>query len=397
MKKVFYATLALGALILASCQKENSVNGTKVESPVFTAYIDTDAPAGQPETKTVLDGNKSEWKSGDAIRVLNGTNIKGCDAVYTTTDNGASATFTTTADKFTGTEFIAMYPASPAGSAWWNAAADKTVNKLWLTDTQDAVEGGYDPTAHIAVAYTDTKSFVFKNVVALLKISVLGTGVKNISVSADNIAGNFSYNTATGDVIKTGDGYSNKSMVTLSGTFTDGKDYYIAVLPGTYSEFALSVNGITVNKKSSDVTFKSGKIYNLGSVRAPFNWGVVGGFNSWAVSSPVLLYDTDGDGIYELKGQSLVEGFKFVRFPECGWTYAFGVHKPENGSFVFDTEMNGGWYTVYTNNISDKKENIIVSDTSKKWDIYIYEFASETWGQGINYTVLPAGDPTPSK
>ena len=57
MKKVFYATLALGALILASCQKENSVNGPKVESPVFTAYIDTDAPAGQPETKTVHKGN----------------------------------------------------------------------------------------------------------------------------------------------------------------------------------------------------------------------------------------------------------------------------------------------------------------------------------------------------
>ena len=40
MKKVFYATLALGALILASCQKENSAVLPKVDSPVFTAHID---------------------------------------------------------------------------------------------------------------------------------------------------------------------------------------------------------------------------------------------------------------------------------------------------------------------------------------------------------------------
>lgn len=394
MKKVIYATLALGALILASCQKENSVNGPKVESPVFTAYIDTDAPAGQPETKTVLKGNKSEWVSGDAIRVLN---ENGNAAKYAAQNDGATATFKTT-EVFTGTEFIAMYPAEPAKSA---SLSKKIVHNLSLTDAQTADEdGGYDPNAHIAVAYTNINSFVFKNVVALLKISVLGNGVNTISVSGEKIAGNFSYNTATGEVTKTGDGYSNPSKVTLSGPFTGGKDYYIAVLPGEYPEFALSVNGITVNKKSTKVTFESGKIYNLGSVRAPFDWGVVGGFNGWDTASPALLYDTDGDGIYELKGQSLkalenkAEGFKFVRVPDCSWDHAFGVHA-EN--YIFDNEMKGNWYGVYTNNMGDKTHNILVSDTSKKWDIYIYVFISADWGQGINFTVRSEGSDAPSK
>ena len=59
--------------------------------------------------------------------------------------------------------------------------------------------------------------------------------------------------------------------------------------------------------------------------------------------------------------------------------------------------MKGGWYGVYTNNMGDKTNGILVSDTSNKWDIYIYEFASGDWGQGLNFTVLPAGTATPKK
>ena len=395
MKKSFIATIVLGALVIASCQKENDY-APKAESPVFTASFDTEAPA-DPDTKTQLkdvDGvKKSYWVSGDAIRLFNGTNTTGCTADYTTTDEDATASFTTTEKGYTGTKFIATYPASEANYAWWNSTKDNIINKLWLRNEQEAVKGGYDPKAHIAVAYTNTKELAFKNVVALLKISVLGTGVDKISVSAENIAGNFSYNTETGEVSKTNKDYSNRSTVTLSGTFTDGKDYYIAVLPGTYPEFALSVNGITVNKKSN-VIFKRGKIYNLGSVRAPFNWGVVRALNNWNEKSPILLYDTDGDGIYELKNQNIDGGFKFVRVPDCSWDHAFGVHA-EN--YNFDTEMKGGWYGVYTNNMADKGKNILVSDTSKNWDIYIYTSISGDWGQGLNFTVLPAGTATPSK
>ena len=393
MRKSYFAIIALGALVIASCQKENSAVLPKVDSPVFTATLD-----GDSDTKTVLverDGKKkSEWRDGDAIRVLN---EKGNAVDYTTQDSGETATFTTTKD-FTGTEFIAMYPASPAGSV---SLSNKKVYKLWLNDAQTADEdGGYDPNAHIAVAYTNTKEFVFKNVVALLKISVLGTGVENLSVSGsgDKIVGNFTYNPATGEVTTNdGIGYYNPSKVTLSGTFTDGKDYYIAVLPGTYSEFALSVNGITVNKKSSDVTFESGKIYNLGSVRAPYNWGVVGKFNGWKETSPTLLYDTDGDGIYELKNHSLAgqegaEGFKFVRVPDCSWSNAFGVH----ADFNFDTTMNGGWYEVKTNDMGNKTQNIVVSNTTTNWDIYIYSGSSYGVPSFI-FTVLSAGSATPKK
>lgn len=385
MKKVFYATLALGALILASCQKENSVELPKVDSPVFTAHIDGG------DTKTVLNGKMSEWVSGDAIRVLN---EKGAYANYTTTDNGAKATFTTTTEGFTGTKFVALYPAAPAGDVTWESPS--VLKKLWLTDNQSTVEGGYDSNAHIAVAYTDKTNFVFKNAVALLKVSVLGTGINKISVSSkgEKIVGNFSYDLNTGAISTNESGYYNPSTVTLSGTFTNGKDYYIAILPGTYTAFELSVNGISVKKKTASVTFNSGKIYDLGAVRAPFNWGVVGGMNSWTVSEPIVLFDTDEDGIFELKEQDLTGGFKFVRLPDCTWADQIGVHSE---SFVFDTEMKGSWYQVYTNNKGDKDKNIVVSDTSTKWDIYIYAPTTADWGQEIKFTVVPTGSTTPSK
>ena len=387
MKKVFYATLALGALILASCQKENSVELPKVDSPVFTAHID----AG---TKTALsaDGTKSEWRSGDAIRVLNES---GAAANYTTTDNGATATFKTTEKGFTGTKFVALYPATPAGDVTWESPS--VLKKLWLTDNQSTVEGGYDSNAHIAVAYTDKTNFVFKNAVALLKVSVLGTGINKISVSSkgEKIVGNFSYDLNTGAISTNESGYYNPSTVTLSGTFTNGKDYYIAILPGTYTAFELSVNGISVKKKTASVTFNSGKIYDLGAVRAPFNWGVVGGFNSWNNLSPALLYDTDGDGIFELKNQDLTDGLKFIHVPECSWDNSFGAWKKP---FIFDTEIStGNWYQIKTYfEFYKQKENVYVSDVTKKWDIYAYELTTQD-GLEIFYTIIPAGSATPSK
>ena len=268
MRKSFIATLVLGALVIASCQKENDY-APKAESPVFTASFDTEAPA-DPDTKTHLEVDnkvkKSLWDSGDVIRLFNGTNTTGCTADYTTEYGGATVSFKTNVKGYTGTQFIATYPASEADYAWWNSTKDNIINKLWLTDTQTAVEGGYDPKAHIAVAYTNTKELAFKNVVALLKISVSGTGVENISVSADKIVGNFSYNTEKGEVSKTRDDYSNPSKVTLSGTFTDGKDYYIAVLPGTYSTLTLKVNDKVFKTKATESEFKANSIYNMGTV-----------------------------------------------------------------------------------------------------------------------------------
>lgn len=374
MRKSFIATLALGALVIASCQKENDY-APKAESPVFTASFDTEAPA-DPDTKThlVVDNKvkKSLWDKYDAIRLLNGTNATDCDAVYSTENEGETASFTTEKVGYKGSEFIAMYPAEPAGSAWWNSKYDKTVNKLWLNNTQTAVEGGYDPKTHIAVAYTNTKELAFKNVVALLKISVSGTGVENISVSADKIVGNFSYNTETGEVSKDREEYSNPSTVTLSGTFTDGKDYYIAVLPGTYSSLTLSVNGKDYKTKATESKFKANSIYNMGTVNGSKTLYLKPNAK-WMEYSPWFAVYLYGNGKEEWVKMDAVgeEGYYKAEVPSKYTNVIFCRMDPASKDF--------GWGNKWTQtkDLTFEATNNCYTVTEGTWDEGVWSLYSE--------------------
>lgn len=134
----------------------------------------------------------------------------------------------------------------------------------------------------------------------------------------------------------------------------------------------------------------------MGEVDADYpvcEYAIVGGFNSWDLSNPYPLKDTDGDGIFEYKNLKLTsDGFKFV-LPGNGWTNAFGAYKD---GFKFDNEMNGAWYEVSTNNLGGQSNNILVSDTTSNWDIYIYCKEEATWGKKYRYIVVKAGSPTPT-
>ena len=328
MRKSYFAIIALGALVIASCQKENSAVLPKVDSPVFTATLDED-------TKTALDetGKKSEWVSGDAIRVLNGTNTDGCAAEYTTTNSGEYATFTTVVTGFKGDAFIAMYPASQAGNAWWNDDYDQIVNKLKLKPSQTAVAGGYDPEAHIAVAYSKTKTLSFSNAVSLLKFTCGSDNISEVCVYANAkatggtgtesknvLSGDFNFNTKTNEVItETGDDIPTNNYVKVTGTFVKGKTYYIACLPTTFTEgFTVEVvsNGIKGEDKKTEkpYTLKRNMILNLGTVEyvAPTMQTVYLNPGPWTSDNAVLsvyfwgagegwadFADADGDGRYE--------------------------------------------------------------------------------------------------
>ena len=279
MRKSFIATLVLGALVIASCQKENDY-APKAESPVFTASFDTEAPA-DPDTKTQLvegvDGvKKSYWVSGDAIMVINGKGDGNVRAEYTTTDNGASATFKkTTEGSFSGTEFMALYPASPAGSAIWKIAFPKNIDNLWLTGTQSPKADSYDPQAHLAYARAVNNTFSFSNMVALLKFTIATTSEKVSSISVkvpdgEYVAGNFNCKVKVGKdpmaFYKDAGGNEHLSTASLTGTFEAGKSYYLAVLPGDYSALTLSVNGKVFKTKAGKSTFNANSIYNMGTV-----------------------------------------------------------------------------------------------------------------------------------
>ena len=412
MKKLIFTTMAISALFLSvSCQKENVNDAPKGKGVVFTAYVDGVDPV-DPDTKTVIGKNESnetvsKWSGDERIWILNGNNTWKKAFVATAAEPSEKVIFSEESSEaaLEGKNYIAVYPASPANDSWWNSGEDNYyVDKLWLTNSQTATAGSYDPSAHIALAHTTTNSLYFKNMVALLKFTAKSANVTSIKVTVSEneaLAGNFSCDPVN-EKIATNHvqdyKYALYNYVELKGTFEAGKDYYIAVLPGTYSSLKLEVNGKVVKTKEEGASFSRNKIYAMGEVDADYpvcEYGFVGGFNSWDLSNPYPLKDTDGDGIFEYKNLKLTsDGFKFV-LPGQKWTNAFGAWKD---GFYFDKEMtSGAWYDVYTNNLGEHSKNILVSDTTSNWDIYIYCAQEANWGKGYKYIVVKAGSPTPSK
>ena len=417
MKRIITSTLLLSALALFSaCQKSEQQTPAKGESIVFTASF-------APETKTVIDetGKKSLWNQ-DEIRIFNGKQTESgayeSQKYVTKAINAATADFEIE-DKtatFTGDKFIAVYPYNNSSSAWWNGSADKVINHLWLVNVQRAFEGTYDPLSHVAVAYTENHELSFKNACTLLKFTIQSDNIQEIwfeSNDGTKISGNFGFNTENNEIYTGNTEYTNFSHVAVKDGFKKGKTYYMSCIPaeltsGFTIKVVANIDGKNVNGENiaytKSIKLDRNKIYNLGditykesTVKPVFDYGIVGGFNSWNVSAPLQFVDTDGDGIYECKDVNLKaqegqgEGFKFV--VNNSWDKAFGVH----GDFDFDTAITGWYEGVYTNNLVDKGHNIKVSDTSKNWDIYIYAKQEESWGRELAFTILPAGSPTPTK
>lgn len=182
------------------------------------------------------------------------------------------ATFTTTTEGFTGEQFLALYPANACGSVTLDITYLK---KLWLSPVQTAKAGSYAPEAHLAYAYAEGNSLLFKNMVALLKFTIAAGSkdVSSISVSVPTpesgskkgyIAGNFTYDTESKNYYNE-DG-SLSTTVALTGTFDAGQTYYMAVLPGTYSSLTLKVNDKEYKTKSTESEFVASKVYDLGSI-----------------------------------------------------------------------------------------------------------------------------------
>ena len=278
----------------------------------------------------------------------------------------------------------------------------------------------------MAVAYTENHELSFKNACTLLKFTIQSDNIQEIWFESNDgapISGNFGFNTETNEIYTGNKEYTNFSHVAVKDGFTKGKTYYMSCIPAVLnSGFTIkvvanidgkNVNGenivynksIKIDRYNKSIKLDRNKIYDLGNItykessaKPVFDYGIVGGFNDWKVSAPLQFVDTDGDGIYECKDVKLKanegqgEGFKFV--VNNSWDYSFGAWKEP---FVFDTEMKGGWYEVSTNNLGGQGKNILVSDTSEKWDIYIYVKVEAEWGRTLAYTVLPAGSPTPTK
>ena len=325
---------AVALMALVSCNKE--VTPSEEIAPVgetvtFTAYAD-----GADVTKAQLnDDQQSEWVSGDAITIHNGTS----GYEFVTTEAGAKADFSYTGNDFSGEKFIAVYP---AGEYTVDVAA-KTVN-VNIPKWQEAKAGTYHKDAAIAVAYSENMSLSFKNTTALLKFSVNMDNVTHVYFEGNNsevLVGDIKVNLvkdeASVDGLKVSaiclentDDAKVAECYAYNGFFTKGETYYMAVAPQTFENGVVlkikrkledeTTEEIVVRSTSGKVVTKASSILNLGEIggmsyttqelveKIYLKPGVWGDANAWFAAhfyNPIggtvdIRMTLNEDGLYEV-------------------------------------------------------------------------------------------------
>ncbi len=292
MRKSVYLLAVLFAIATA-CSKEVAETpyyGEDVNpnAPVFKAGIETKATLNVVNSTTA----KVNWANGDGLTIWNGTQT----AAYSTTDSGSSATFTTGDEFSAAANYVAIYPAD--GSAAFSAGSVTTT----LPAAQTAVAGTFDPAASIAVATSTSTSLSFNNLVTYIQFTIpVGmndlTSVSFKGNAGEKVAGAVTIDTATPALTATG-----SATATLSGSFTEGETYYLAVAPGNYaSGYTLTIvrDSDTYEMKSTkDVTFVRSNSRNIGELFTEGMGIVLGGS---AVASPVTMKQTlENDNLYAI-------------------------------------------------------------------------------------------------
>ena len=258
MKKYIFMAVA-GMLALSSCSNDDNDQTTQnaPRQMTFTAGFGDEA-----QTRAALDDKKVRFEAGDRISILSAKNT---NTDFTTTEDGASVTFTGTATA--DSKFYAVYPYTDGLTLDPSTGIISGVTipaVQTITSTRD-----WDPSAPIAYATTEGTSLQFHNACALLKITN-DRGQATIVVGCqDALTGTFSLDTSSG-------------TLTLSGTVTKAnmqsavlqvpydKTIYIAIAPGMKTGFmARWYDGSNAYQKSkTSVTFEAGKIYDLGNTSA---------------------------------------------------------------------------------------------------------------------------------
>ena len=401
MKKNLFMVAAVALFAAVSCNDQLSqdttpAGGTKVYSVV----------ADGNETKAALDGKATNWEKGDAILIYDGASA----AKYVTSIEApaAKADFEIAAGETApaGNKVIAVYPEWADG--YKSSVADvagKTLSKAYLTPTQNAKVGSYDPNTAIAMAYSEDAHLEFKNATALLKFTVANENVKTVtiySVGGEKLTGEWALDYNDG-APKATPGESSEGWVELSagdGTFEVGKEYYISVYPQTLaSGFGLEFGfeGVSqkqlVKKYESSVEFKRNVILNLGNLEFTGTiepeepeevvvgyWAVVGSMiDNWGSEKKMTL---DGDW-YVVENVKLTTDDQFKFRADENWDVNRGAAAETDGVTIennVETTVvangknfrvsEGGFYSLYINKSATKVKVVKTADLP----------AVENWG-----------------
>ena len=283
------------ALSVVSCSNDdfegtNSTNGQLVDMTFVSAGLESPSnveditPSNQAKTRTVLgsDGTTVTWQANDKIGIgFKGNQPK--NYPFTTPTAGSDVHFWGQAPNVNNVAYFMMYPYQQDAKISANSNT-QAIYQYNFPKAQNAIAGTFDPKANVSVGIIPQrgKPFVAYNIGGLLRFSLRGTSnvkqVKLLSVGQENLAGNLK-STITfandGKISAAKNEFSEASPVVsltpASGTFEEGKAYYIALPEQKLSQgltlvFIMQDGKAILKKVKQEVNIQRAKVYNLGEM-----------------------------------------------------------------------------------------------------------------------------------
>lgn len=301
--------LAVFAVALSACSSDNDIvdnNSNNQEKPVagktmtFHASMDGE---GDNATRTYFRGNSTAWAANDNIYILNNASVPEETNRLTGAVFGISSGIGSKEADFEGgpikangnnqDDFYAFYPSSS-----YNTTSGKMTGNI--PTVQYATDTTYNQALHFMTAHSTNSTFEFKNVCALLKITLSSSDICRVKVVANptlvststsglvkdydqsftytSIAGNFEATVGSNGTATTTSTEAKKTYVELRAAGDEGEattaisagTYYMVVLPATISNgFTLLLekkDGTIYQRINTSITsFVRNKMYNLGS------------------------------------------------------------------------------------------------------------------------------------
>ena len=401
MKKILFLS-AVTMIAAVSCNKiENDVPQAEAQS--FIASVD------DVTTKTVIDGMKSYWDGTEAIRVLDGKAGKVYEA---TVQKSQTAKFVEKNNTVTlsGDDFFAIYPEGPAGSVTWDGNIASPAKKFWLPGEQAAVAGSYDPSTHIAVAYTEAgnTTLEYKNVVALVKVTVANDNVSEICFygnSSEAITGNFDVLYNNGDPKASfGTGYTKNTYAKISGNIEKGSTYYISILPCTFAKgFSIEfvIDGTKYTRKlNQSYTVNRNEVIDLPVaefapavvettslyLKPSSVWTKMNGRYAaycWGTNAAAVWYDmtdSDNDGIYEVEIPEIFENVIFCSMNSSTTANNWDNKQEQTTDLTIPADAKN-CYLIYENKWMTVDEAKVFTEPEVVVKNYLYLKPNSNWTQ----------------
>ena len=268
---------AFAAAFLFSCTKEEPQAPVPVKETEYTLVADFEGTEDSRSTLMLDDATSKAtviWTAGDSFKMYGG----GYVATYSTTQSGPSATFRTSYS--VGTPCYSIYPAQGGRGT----KADGVYHLIAaLPSHQTAVAGGIANGLNIAAAYskTQTDALTFKSVPAYIRFRISGaaaSSVKSVTFDAGkNVAGDLTIDIEENTEPQVSFQYNwspvveeRSSKIVLSGDFTEGTDYLMALAPVTVNGFNMvfkNDEGQTIRLHSGkSITFQRSCIHDFGTI-----------------------------------------------------------------------------------------------------------------------------------